>query len=238
MLERIREKPLLVAVGVAATVSVAVSAIGWVRTAFLCGCAWLRGCLPGVPFVPFPWGQEERKNRSRFWAHHKAPFSLHNALCQHISPFVFVCCTPQVTFVNNLNAYKHKWRERDRRSKRATLKGKRPPEEPYQTWCREFCDDWDGEDLVVALEASCFPKGGSYVALKMNPKPLKKEDKVRSISFAGGGFRTISYVGQVRTACQCIRENRVIGAFHLFRLGVVVVLLLACCCLLGAARLA
>jgi hypothetical protein len=47
------------------------------------------------------------------------------------------------------------------------------------------------------LEAALFPKGGSYAAPKPTTEKLPTEQLVKSISFAGGGFRTISYVGML-----------------------------------------
>lgn len=52
-----------------------------------------------------------------------------------------------------------------------------------------------GEEIVHELEASLFPRGGSFATLRASPNP--KVPPVKSISFAGGGFRTLSYLGQL-----------------------------------------
>ena len=110
-----------------------------------------------------------------------------------------------ITFQKNLNAYRLKKgrqlrRRRKRRGKAAAQtaeEGGEEGEERYLTWCRQFCDDWAGEELVVALEAMLFPKGGSFAVHKASPRVREPAELVYSISFAGGGFRTISYVGML-----------------------------------------
>lgn len=49
------------------------------------------------------------------------------------------------------------------------------------------------------MEADLFPRGGSYASFKVNmdQNNLLPEQVVKAISFAGGGFRTISYVGML-----------------------------------------
>jgi hypothetical protein len=95
----------------------------------------------------------------------------------------------------NLSAYKIVLKDRERK-KKSRKQGKNDPDASYRKWCRKFAEDWNGEEMVIAIEGNLFPRGGSYATLPSNPVP-PKEHLVRSISFAGGGFRTISYVGQL-----------------------------------------
>jgi len=54
-----------------------------------------------------------------------------------------------VKFQNNWNSYRWQSRERARRD-RARRKGKEVQDEPYQEFCQQFVEDWNGEGMVRA----------------------------------------------------------------------------------------
>jgi len=90
----------------------------------------------------------------------------------------------------NLNVYRRKLKESERRKRKGWELL------PHEQWSIDFQAGWEGEDLVIALEQALFPRGGSFATLARSPqKP--PACLVKGISFAGGGFRTISYVGQL-----------------------------------------
>jgi hypothetical protein len=95
-----------------------------------------------------------------------------------------------VMYWRNMNVFRRKLRESERRKRKGHVLL------PHEQWSVEFQSDWEGEDLVIALEAALFPRGGSVTALARSPQKAPV-CLVKGISFAGGGFRTISYVGQL-----------------------------------------
>lgn len=96
----------------------------------------------------------------------------------------------------NMKAYKLVLKDREHK-KKSRKQGRNDPDASYRKWCRKFAEDWNGTEMVIAIEGNLFgPKGGSYATLPKNIV-VPKGNMVKSISFAGGGFRTISYVGQL-----------------------------------------
>jgi hypothetical protein len=60
-----------------------------------------------------------------------------------------------IQFQNNWNAYRWKRRDRERRQ-RARRNGKVVQDEPYQEFCQQFIEDWNGEGMVRASGLNCL----------------------------------------------------------------------------------
>jgi hypothetical protein len=74
-----------------------------------------------------------------------------------------------IKFQNNWNTYRWQSRERARRD-RARRKGKQVQDEPYQEFCQQFVEDWNGEGMVRAwpsllLHMDYLCRSFSYSAL-------------------------------------------------------------------------